>query len=362
MIDLSSLYQVSNALSRSICAENPTGEPGRGGMSTLEEGIAANAARDLGTGWKVNPYIRVHSKETVTLAEIDGPGVINHIWCTPVTPQRYLKIWRYLILRIYWDGQENPSVECPLGDFFCMAWNEFAQISSLAVCVNPGSAFNCYWRMPFRKKCRITLENVAHEDTVFYYQVDYTLEDLPENIGYFHAQFRRVNPTWPVPYDYVILDGVHGKGHYVGTFIAWGSNCGNWWGEGEVKFYIDSDGKYPTLCSTGLEDYFGGGWCFMDRTNRDHYAAFSTLHSGFQPYEPDRLFKSQFRFGMYRWHLTEPVYFEDNLRVTVQCLGNRDNGRFMPEADDVASVAYWYQTLPTAPFPPFPCKNDLEIL
>ena len=207
---LDGLFQVSNAKTRSISPENPTGEPGKGGMCPIEEGSARNAARELGTGWKVNPYYDVDAKTTITLADISGSGVINHIWCTPT------KRWRNVILRFYWDGQENPSVECPLGDFFCMGWNEYAQISSLAVCVNPGSAFNCYWQMPFKSRCRITLENIAEESMRIFYQIDYTLQELPDEIAYFHAQFRRVNPL-PYKEVYTILDGVEGRGQYVGT-------------------------------------------------------------------------------------------------------------------------------------------------
>ena len=246
MLDLSALYRIGNAKTRSISPENPTGAPGKGGMCPLEEGSARRAARDLGTGWKVNPYIVLPEKTTVEIAAIDGPGIINHIWLTPTGR------WRNTILRIYWDGQENPSVECPIGDFFCMGWNEYAQISSLAVCVNPGSAFNCYWQMPFKSHCRMTLENRAEEPVTMYYQIDYTLDELPEEIAYFHAQFRRVNPL-PYKQDYVILDGVEGKGQYVGTYMAWGSNSACWWGEGEIKFFLDGDTEFPTICGTGTE-------------------------------------------------------------------------------------------------------------
>ena len=248
MQDMSQLFRVTNTKSRSICAENFTGEPGRGGACPLEKGIAQKAARDLGTGWKVNPYIRIPAGKTFEIANIAGSGVINHIWLTPTGR------WRNTILRIYWDDQENPSVEAPIGDFFCMGWNEYAQLSSLAVCVNPGSAFNCYWQMPFKRRCRMTLENRAEEPVVMYYQIDYSLTgDLPEEIAYFHAQFRRVNP---LPYKgvYTILDGVEGKGQYVGTYMAWGVNNNGWWGEGEIKFFMDGDKDYPTICGTGTED------------------------------------------------------------------------------------------------------------
>ena len=123
----------------------------------------------------------------------------------------------------------------PVGDFFGMGWNEYASLNSLPVTVNPGSAFNCYWTMPFRKKCRITMENIDNEDMILYYQVDYTLTEVPADAGYFHAQFRRSNPL-PYKQDYVLVDSIKGKGQYVGTYIAWGVKNNGWWGEGEIKF------------------------------------------------------------------------------------------------------------------------------
>ena len=355
MIDMNGLYRLSSAKTRSVCPENPTGAPGKGGMCPLEQGNARNAARDLGTGWKVNPYIIIQPKTSFEIASIDGPGVINHIWLTPTGR------WRNTILRIYWEDQENPSVECPVGDFFCMGWNEYAQISSLAVCVNPGSAFNCYWQMPFKSRCRMTLENLADDPVNIYYQIDYTLDELPEEIAYFHAQFRRVNPL-PYKQVYTILDGVEGKGQYVGTYLAWGTNNNTWWGEGEIKFYIDDDTEWPTICGTGTEDYFCGSYDFEDPVHHDRYLAFTTPYTGFHPILPNTLYKSQMRFGMYRWHLTDPIRFDSRLRVTIQALGWREGGRYLPLQEDIASVAYWYQTLPAAPFPPLPDKDALEVI
>ena len=152
---------------------------------------------------------------------------------------------------MYWDDEKEPSVECPVGDFFCSAYNEYAQLSSLAVCVNPGSAFNCYWKMPFRKKARITLENInTAEEMRLYYQINYTLTEVPEDEAYFHAQFRRSNPTQGSLH--TLIDGVKGKGQYVGTYLAWRVNDNCWWGEGEIKFYMDGDKEYPTICGPGL--------------------------------------------------------------------------------------------------------------
>ncbi len=355
MLDLSTLYRLGSGKTRSISPENPTGAPGKGGMCPLEQGSAQRAARDLGIGWKVNPFIVMPAQSTVEIAAIDGPGTINHIWLTPTGR------WRNTILRIYWEGAENPSVECPIGDFFCMGWNEYAQISSLPVCVNPGSAFNCYWQMPFRKHCRMTLENRAEEPVTMYYQIDYTLDDVPEDIAYFHAQFRRVNPL-PYKENYVILDGVEGRGQYVGTYMAWGSNNAGWWGEGEIKFYIDDDAEYPTICGTGTEDYFCGSYNFEDPKAHDRYVPFTTPYTGIQVIEPNRLYRSQLRFGLYRWHIVDPIRFDRCLRVTIQALGWREGGRYLPLQDDIASVAYWYQTLPAAPFPPLGDKDALEVI
>src|ERR1035437_6092824 len=185
-MNLGNLSRLSNALTRSISPENPAGEKGAGGMST--DGPAPNRARDLGQGWKISPYIVIKPGETRIIADIAGEGAVQQIWMTPTGN------WRESILRIYWDDQTIPSVECPVGDFFACGWGRYAQVSSLAVCVNPGSAFNCYWEMPFRKRCHITFTNTAAKDMVLYYQVNYTLTQVPDDAAYFHAQFRRTNP------------------------------------------------------------------------------------------------------------------------------------------------------------------------
>jgi len=351
-VNMGNLSRLSNAQSRSISPENFTGEKGKGGMAT--EGTGANAARDLGRGWKVSPSIHIEAGSTTTLADIQGPGAIQQIWMTPTGD------WRKSILRFYWDDQANPSVECPVGDFFCMGWGKFAPVSSLAVCVNPGSAFNCYWEMPFRKRCRVTMSNIGPERMTLYYQINYVLTDVPEDAAYFHAQFRRVNPL-PYKQDYTILDGVKGRGHFVGTYLAWGVNSSGWWGEGEIKFFLDGDQEYPTICGTGTEDYFCGSYNFENKETK-RYQEFTTPYSGLlQVLRPDGLYQSQQRFGMYRWHIPDPIRFQQDLRVTIQALGWRSGGRYLPLQDDIASVAYWYQTLPTAPFPPLPGVDQLEV-
>jgi hypothetical protein len=248
-----------------------------------------------------------------------------------------------------------------VGDFFAMGWGKYAPLSSLAVCVNPGSAFNCYWEMPFRKRCRITITNIAEESMVLYYQVNYTITTVPEDVAYFHAQFRRTNP---LPYKdvYTIVDGISGQGQYVGTYVAWGSNSRGWWGEGEVKFFMDGDDEFPTICGTGTEDYFCGSYNFDLGLEKGGYSEFSTPQAGFhQVIRPDGRYSSQQRFGMYRWHISDPVRFKTDLRVTMQALGWRDGRRYLPLQDDIASVAYWYQTLPSNPHPPLPGKDNLEV-
>jgi len=247
-----------------------------------------------------------------------------------------------------------------VGDFFCSGWGEYAQLTSLPVCVNPGSAFNCYWEMPFRKRCRITMTNIDPEkEMTLFYQVNYTLTDVPEDCAYFHAQFRRVNP---LPYKdvYTIVDHIEGQGQYVGTYMAWGVNNTGWWGEGEIKFFLDDDNEFPTICGTGTEDYFCGSYNFENQKTKQ-YQEFTTPYAGLhQVIRPNGLYASQTRFGMYRWHIADPVRFEKNLKVTIQALGWRNGGRYLPLQDDIASVAFWYQTLPTAEFPTLPDHDYLE--
>ena len=357
-VHMGNLFRLSDAKTRSICPENFTGEKGKGGMAQVCDrgkrniANAAYAARDLGEGWKVNPYIIINPKETITIAEMEGPGAIQHIWMTPTGN------WRFSIIRIYWDDEKEPSVECPVGDFFCMGWGIYAPLSSLAVCINPGSAFNCYWTMPFRKKCKITIENIDEEKAMnLYYQVDYTLTDVPEDAAYFHAQWRRTNPNHTS--DYTIVDNIKGKGHFVGTYLAWGVNNNGWWGEGEIKFFMDGDKKFPTICGTGTEDYFCGSYNF-DRGGQ--YKEFCTPYAGLhQVIRPDGTYNSQQRFGLYRWHITDPIRFEKDLKVTIQDLGWRAGGRYLPQKSDIASVAFWYQAEPHNKFPEMVSWEELEV-
>ena len=352
---LGNLSRLSKAKTRSISAENYKGEKGSGGKGL--DGISAACARDLGEGWKISPAVKIPAGECFTVAEIDGPGVIQHMWftCPPES-------WRSLIFRFYWDNESAPSVEVPLGDFFCNGWCERSIVNSIPIAVLTAGGFNSYWEMPFRKSAKITVENIGEKDLAeLFYQVTYALTDIPADCAYFHATWRRSNP---LAYKdvHTILDGVKGHGHFVGTYLAWQSNSNGWWGEGEVKFYMDGDKEYPTICGTGTEDYFGGAWAFV-APNGKNYGAYSSPYLGFhQVITGDALFNANTRFGMYRWHVMDPIRFEEDLRITVQALGWRSGGRYLPLQDDIASVAYWYQAEPHVSFAPIGDKDQLEVI
>jgi hypothetical protein len=356
---LSSLPLVNNGRSRAINAENPRGEKGKGGM----------ASSHLGPSRKGSPCIRnLESGRTVTLAEINGPGVIQHIWIT-VTDKtdKDVFVLRDLVLRIYWDGEEVPSVESPLGDFFCNGFGRGCTVNSLPIVVNPTRGFNCYFQMPFRKKAKITIEN-QHTGAVpaFFYQVDYCLYDeLPENTAYFHAQWRRQKLTTKQQ-DYVIVDNIKGQGLYVGTYMALTTLERYWWGEGEVKMYIDGDDEYPTICGTGTEDYFGGAWSFASQKDgKTIENTYCTPFMGYPYYSAHDEVVHNFyhnddtmpQRGFYRWHILDPIRFAQDLKVTIQQIGVEKNGLFERQ-DDIASVAYWYQMEPHAPFSPLARKED----
>jgi len=360
-MNLGNLSRLSDAKTRSISPENFTGEKGKGALAdpVADKGKrnianAANEARDLGKGWKVNPFIIIDTGETFTIAEIEGSGAIQHIWMTPTGN------WRFSIIRIYWDDEKTPSVEAPLGPFFGMGWNTYAHLNSLAMTVNPGSAFNSYWKMPFRKKCRITIQNINPTEPMrLYYQIDYVLTEVGNDEAYFHAQYRRSRATQNS--EHTILDGVKGKGQYVGTYMAIGAANNGWWGEGEIKFFMDGDKENATIVGTGTEDYFCGSYNFENQATHQ-YQEYSTAYTGLhQVIRPDGLYRSQQRFGMYRWHILDPVRFESDLKVTIQDLGWRHGGRYLPQQSDITTVAYWYQREPHGAFPKLPGADELEV-
>ena len=366
-MNMGTLSRLSDAQSRSISPENFTGEKGKGGMADpvkdkdkKNAANASNAARDLGLGWKVNPYINIAAGETITIAEMAGPGAVQHIWMTPTGN------WRNSIIRFYWDDEKEPSIESPVGSFFGMGFNVYAPLNSLAVTVNPGSAFNCYWKMPFRKRCRITMENVDETPMRLYYQVDYTLAPVGEDEAYLHAQYRRSNPTEGSIH--TILDGIKGKGHYVGVYMGFGAHNNGWWGEGEIKFFMDGDTKFPTIIGTGTEDYFCGSYDFDTKRKNAagveevHYTEYSTAYAGLhQVIRGDQHYQVMQRFGMYRWHILDPIRFDKDLRITIQDLGWRAGKRYLPQKSDIFTVAFWYQREPHARFPKTPTRDELEV-
>lgn len=346
---LGSLPFLNGARSRSVCAENPTGEKGKGGMAVPNPAdpspaASARAADDLGQGWKVRPFLRVNKGETATLMDVDGSGVIQHIWMVE-------GLSRANILRFYWDGESTPSIEVPVPDFFAVGHGKFAPVQSLAVVANPSNALNCYWPMPFRKHVRVTLTNESPDQDLqlLAYQIDYAEMEVPDNAAYFHAQYRRARTDVQNPY--VILDGVQGQGRYVGCFLAWTQLSKGWFGEGEIKFYIDGDRDFPTICGTGTEDYFCGSYGFP--------SSFSGPYTGTTLPASDSAEPPSF-WSLYRWHIMDPICFERDLRVTIQALG-WEGPKYKKMGDDISSVAFWYQTLPHAPFPKLPSLKDRMI-
>lgn len=359
--NLGNIYLLSDARTRTITPENFTGEKGKSCMA--EEGTGQEAARKLGKGWKISPSIHIKPGEVFTLADIQDCGAIVSMWFGGVVDRNY-------ILRIYWDNQENPSVECPLADFFGYGWGEtmvgdwmkgpFHPLISEPVVVAPNKGLNCFWQMPFRARCLMTIENRTDVEYMCYYQINYTLTEMPEKIGYFHAQYRQAKPIKSGEV-YTIVDQIEGEGQFVGTALSVGLNGdARWWGEGEVKFYIDEDEDYPTICTTGTEDYFGGSFNWeVDR----EYVTYNSPYMGMYYYrKPDGLYNIQPRFSMYRWHLPDPIRFKKGLSVTIQDLGWTEPGLYLTRRDDFYSVAFWYQTLPTAIFPKLPDIDAIRFI
>lgn len=356
MDQLHGITHLRDEFPRAITAENPSGERGAGGKSSS----------DLGPGRKGRPCIRsLGPGAQVIIADIDGPGEIRHIWITvPKQTAAGSQVLRDLVIRMYWDNEANPSVEVPVGDFFCNGFALRRDVLSVPVNVNPDGGFNMYWPMPFRSHARLVLEN-QHPGEIrhVFYQVDYVLSEdsVPEDTAYFHAQWRREWITTPAV-DYAILDGVRGRGHYVGTYLALAALDRHWYGEGEFKFYLDGDDEWPTICGTGLEDYFGGAWGFVrPQHGVDTELSFSAPYLG-HLFLNESYARNNNSFtdlpipmhGFYRWHILDPISFHEDIRVTLQQIGLDDRQSLYERQDDISSVAYWYQREPHAQFPELP--------
>jgi len=329
--------------------ENPTGVRGGG----------AN-----GKPWEKNhPFFPVAAGETLTLMDTDGPGRIQSMWFGGDISNNF-------IIRIYWDHQEIPSVECPLPAFFAYGFPEnvqdqsgnFPTLNSAMILAAPCRGMNCYWPMPFRRHCRITLTNRAPSETRYtYYCITGIYQEVPEDALYFHAAYRQAKPT-PKDGVYTVLDGISGHGHFAGMALFAGTNAPNCcWVEGEVKMYIDDD-IYPSINYTGTEDYFCGSYAFgYDRPELVKYTQYSGLYAGMYAVLGDRnkQYNYQPRFMLYRWHVPDPICFDHSLRVDIQNIHFTPHGT-RPRRDDYASTAYWYQQELGVPLKPLPEDEELD--
>lgn len=300
--------------------------------------------------------LHIQPGEKAVLADISGSGCIKHIWVTIACEEQYYL--RKIILRAWWDGEQDPSIEAPVGDFFGIGHAETRNFSALPLQMSPqdGKGFNCFFPMPFAKSARIEVTSECEKaEVLFYYYVDYQLYDeAPQGVGYFHAQWRRQNPTDGISDEgmtnemyefggtnatgdgnYVILD-TQGEGHYVGCNLnihnlrlteKW-----NWYGEGDDMIFIDGESFPPSLHGTGTEDYFNTSWC----PNQEYSAPY---HGITMPGGPNWSGK----ISLYRFHIEDPVCFRKSIRVTIE------HGHNNHRSDDVSSTAYWYQSEPHTP-------------
>jgi hypothetical protein len=313
---------------------------------------------------------------TALLADIEGPGSINHIWCTVAPASSWgpdeveADYLRRLVLRITWEDQEHPSVLVPLGDFFGVGHGRTANFTSAPLQMSPqdGKGFNSWFHMPFAARARVELvSEMAHVPVYFYYYVDYELFDEPDDtLAYFHAQWRRENPTDGQSQgeetnreyliegtnltgdgNYTILEAT-GRGHYVGCVLNVRNlrevSDWNWYGEGDDMIFIDGEPFPPSLHGTGTEDYFNTAWC----PSQDYHAPY---HGITLPGGPNW----SGEISLYRFHVEDPVTFTSSIHVSVE------HGHANKRSDDLSSVAYWYQTLPHSPFTLPPAEARLPF-
>ncbi len=321
-------YRLDTGLvSRSISFENPTGAPGEGGK----------AASNLGVGRKGLAAKPIKPGETLVLCDIQGKGTIRHIW---LTTDRSPQNLRSLVIRAWWDGQEHPSIECPVGDFFGFAHGKVMPYFSAVHSVGPTAGMNIWLPMPFTKQAKFTITNEADESAKvppIYYQIDYTLGDQhAEDIGRLHVLFRRENPT-TLKQDFELLPERQNKGRFIGSVIGVRNlHPDQWWGEGEFKVYMDGDKEFPTICGTGSEDYVGLAWG-MQQT----------------PFFYNGCSLNQKNFvSMYRWHLPDPIAWQKQCRITIQQIAYK-NG-LQETQDDWSCATFWYEPLPSAALPKIP--------
>jgi len=286
--------------SRAITFENPTGARGAGGQSH--------------GGRKGNPQRTLQPGETVELADITGPGTIRHIWMTfpPAPPEVMRALW----FEVFYDGLEQPSISVPCLDFFGLPLGRPVEYSSALASAQEGRGFNAYFPMPFQRELRMAITNSSSRALSFYYQLDYTLqESLPDDAGYLHVSFRRENPTF-LKQDFVITEGLRGPGRFLGCAVGVRTiDPAGWYGEGEVKMFIDGDRDFPTICGTGLEDYVGSAWGMG--AHAAHYAG-----SPLEVRDPRQRWGMPDYLSFYRWHVSDQVVFREDLKVTIQQIGH----------------------------------------
>ncbi len=311
-------------LSRSISFENPTGAPGQGGQ----------AASHLGVGRKGKPSINLKAGQTVPLCDIQGSGTLRHIWITTRSEPVNL---RSLVIRAWWDDQDHPSIECPLGDFMGFAHGHGVGYHSAVHALGTSAGMNIFLPMPFTQRARLTLSNEGPKDMPLFYQIDYTLADRhPRDVGRLHVLFRRENPT-TLKQDFELMPLRTGKGRFIGSVMGIRNlHPEQWWGEGEVKVYMDGDSEFPTLCGTGSEDYVGLSWGIQQTPY---------LYNGCSL--NDKNFVS-----MYRWHLPDPVAWREECRITIQQIAW--NQGLAETQDDWSAATFWYEPIPSGPLPALP--------
>jgi hypothetical protein len=333
----------------------------QGNSQSLKSLIHAQEGRSLrassGNRTENQDAVRLEKGESRTIAVLEGPGNIAHIWL--IANSRNIRYPRAVVLRIYWDGAKVPSVECPFGDFFAVGNGMRAEVDSLPVKVSShGRGFNCYWQMPFRKEARIVVSNESEQEPAsLFYQIDWVKwKEVPADMMYFHARYHQEYPP-VIGEPYTVFLG-KGKGHYVGTVLSSQNGIGHWFGEGDDSFYIDGE-EEPSILGTGTEDYFNEAW-----NMRVH----STLFTGctvFEPRAPDA------RVTAYRWHIADPILFSTSLKFEIERRGFIMNSAgelvdsFKPRPDYWSSVSYWYQDTvadPWCEFPPYKDRVNPEIV
>jgi hypothetical protein len=303
---------------------------------------------------------RVEPGQTVTIADLDGPGIIQHIWITVFHFQTARPGWapdgranpQELLIRMYWDDRAEPDVEAPMSDFFGACFGKRITIRSEPVAVDDGDSYNCYWPMPFRKSARIEVVNQSDKPAMLlYYTVDWVKKkSLPRDTMYFCAQYRQEYPVQGDPdsvdNEYVILDA-EGKGYYVGTVVAVRTRSPDWFGEGDFRVTIDGEAT-PSIWGTGTEDYFLSAWG-QKETLMPYYG---------NPYLNHKDRDVGQMSCCYRWHVHDPIVFSKSIRVTLETMGwlnidenpERQSREYGQRQDDWASVAFWYQMGPAKRF------------